>query len=86
MTHVGPVSLALVHVGPFGICGSSMTDIGLKLTLLTHVGPHTLALVQVGPMASVGSMLTNITAKVDPDDTCGPTNTSIGACGIQWHL
>jgi hypothetical protein len=42
--------------------------------------------VQVGPMASVGSMLTNIAENFDPDDTCGPTFTSIGACGTLWHL
>jgi hypothetical protein len=54
MTHVGPVTLALVHAGPNCICGSCLTEIGQKLILLTHVGPLTLALVQVGPMASMG--------------------------------
>jgi hypothetical protein len=54
MTHVGPVTLALLHAGHNCICGYCLIEIGQKLTLLTHVGPVTLALVQVGPMASVG--------------------------------
>jgi hypothetical protein len=54
MTHMGPVTLALLHAGHNCTCGYCLTEIGQKLTLLTHVGPLTLALVQVGPMASVG--------------------------------
>jgi hypothetical protein len=43
MIHVGPLTLASVHVGSNGICRSSLTKIGLKLTLMTHVGPLILA-------------------------------------------
>ena len=59
-------------MGPYGICGSNLTKIGLKLTPMTHVGPLTLAMVHVGPNGICGFSLTEIGQKLIPMTNVGP--------------
>ena len=61
----GPLILALVHVGPNGICGSCLAEFGQNLTLMTHVGPVTLASVHASTDGICGNSLSEFGQKFD---------------------